>query len=99
MKGAAAAYRYTSAPRPYRLTLRPEGDHWNAYLAPEGVIEGAIKIGSIPLALVKDNQEVQRAFVEVIQTILSKSIAAAGGEIAWPGEPQPVPENEGAGTI
>lgn len=58
-----------------RLAFRKENGYWNAYLAPVDTMEGATLLGSIAMALIVDNLELELQFVDLMQKGLEKELS------------------------
>lgn len=80
-----------------RLALRVEGPRWVAYFAQTHTMDDALEIGSMSMAIVKQNPELKEPFKDLMKSAMSSIIhAAMGKETAWnPGKP--APEHEKAG--
>ena len=82
---------------PFRLALRQEGEWWNAYLADPDTMKEAMKIASIRLSIVKQNESHKQAFIELVQAILADICKLSGFSIKdW--NERPAPEHERSGS-
>jgi len=81
---------------PFRLAMRQEGSMWNAYLAKQGTMEGALLIGSIAIAAVEDEKR-QQAFVNIMGDFVADAIKEMVGVRPTRMEVQQAPEHEKAG--
>ena len=81
-----------------RLALRVEGDWWNAYIAVSGTMEGARLIGSILMATVRDNEDRKKAFMELMQGIMSDAIKEMTGARPLWWEARDAPGHERSGN-
>ena len=81
-----------------RLSMRREGENWNAYYAlPDSIIE-PVFLGSIRIGAITDNQERKTAFMHMMRDIVSDIIETETGERPTWGEPTTAPEHEKSGT-
>lgn len=70
-----------------RLALRDEGEFWVAYYAKPNTMDGAIKLGSIRLHLIKENEELRSEFMTMMKNTVSASIETITGKSAiWTNE-------------
>lgn len=84
--------------QPFRLALRAEGKDWNAYLARQGTMDGAVLMASIRRSLAED-PAVKEAFIETMKLAMGAAVRAVGlGDISWPDPPQQAPESERSGN-
>lgn len=80
-----------------RLALRQEGNHWVAYYALPGTMDGAVWLGAIGMALTR-NPERKRAFMELMQEAVADLIEEhTGTRPVWPHAPTAAPEHERSG--
>lgn len=79
-----------------RLAMRVEGDFWVAYIASEGTMDDAKRIGSIGMGAVA-NPERKQQFMDLMKAVLSDVIKEATGQPPTWNEPQRAPEAERAG--
>lgn len=79
-----------------RLSLREEGDTWNAYYAQVGTMEGAVFLGSIKLAFVQTPDRKQ-AFMDLMRDAVGDLIEEATGIRPVWGGPDRAPEHERSG--
>jgi hypothetical protein len=80
----------TEKPRVGRLALRVEGENWNAYYAMPDTMEGAIPLGSIRLAAVRDNSKRKQMFMDLMQGIIAEFLEEHFGRVAsWTTETAP----------
>jgi hypothetical protein len=81
-----------------RLSLRVEGNNWNAYYAMPDTMEGALWLGSIAMAFVRDHPVRKQAFMDIMRDAVGDIIEQETGvRPTWGGE-QGAPEHERAGT-
>jgi hypothetical protein len=76
-----------------RIALRREGIWWNAYWALPDTMDGAVLIGSIPMAVAETNLEVKEAYMELMRKVVSTLIPGS----IWPEGPHAAPEHERSG--
>jgi len=81
-----------------RLALRVEGEWWNAYVAHAGTMDGAHKVGSILMVAVRDNEARKKAFMKLMQDVMSDVLKEATGLRPLWFEAQAAPEHERAGN-
>jgi hypothetical protein len=79
-----------------RLAMRVEGNHWVAYAATLGTMEGALELGRVQMAVVQ-SPERKRQFMGLMQSYLGEFIAAKTGVPPDWNEPVAGPEHERAG--
>ena len=79
-----------------RLALRREGDFWNAYVAIENTMEGAILIGSIGMGIASV-PKFKRAFMSLMQDAMAHHVKGITGRIEGWNDPVAAPEHEKAG--
>lgn len=81
-----------------RLAFRREGDDWNAYWTPmQHNFDGAQKLGSIRMVMVKESNVLKMEFMALMQKAFEIVIAnLQQGEVTW-GKPKRAPEAERAG--
>lgn len=80
------------------MALRVEGDLWVARYALPDTMDGAVFLGSIQMAIVR-NPKAKAAFMSIMRDAVSKIIKAGTGVApSWP-EPEgvPAPQHERAG--
>ena len=83
--------------RSMRLAFREEGYWWNAYVAEIGTMEGAVLLGSIAMAAVRE-PSVKEQFMETMKVAFGAVVGdLIGGQVTWPNPPQAAPEHERAG--
>ncbi len=80
-----------------RLALRVEGDTWNAYLAHQDTMDGAMLIGSIKMACVQKRAH-KEAFMALMRSVMQDFITDVFGTKPGWGKPQRAPECERAGS-
>jgi hypothetical protein len=81
-----------------RVALRHEGANWNAYYALPDTMNGAIPLGSIKMAFVRDNEERKAAFLNLMRECIADMLEQeTGHRPTFPDGPQPAPEIERAG--
>ena len=80
-----------------RLSLREEGENWNAYYAQVGTMEGAIFLGSIKMKFVFAHQERKEAFMHLMRDAVGDLIEEATGIRPVWGGPESAPEHERSG--
>lgn len=83
---------------PGRLALRVEGDNWNAYFAKHNTMEGAIFMGSIPMAFVVDRPERKEQFMRLMKDCFDDFIEEQTGVRSKWDEPIAAPESERTGN-
>lgn len=80
-----------------RLAMREEGTLWNAYVAEEGTMTGAVLIGSIAMGAVKRDESLRRRFLALMRDAFHEAIkGVTGSEVQW-NDPVRAPEHERAG--
>lgn len=80
-----------------RLAMRHEGSEWVAYYAIDGTMEGSLRLGSIRMAIVKDERRRQQ-FMDLMRDAVGDMLEQIMGvRPEWPHPPQPAPEHEKAG--
>ena len=79
-----------------RLALRHEGNFWNAYVALPDTMEGAFLIGSIAMWAVARSPKFKRAFMDVMQGVMTDHLKALGATVNGY-EERSAPEHERAG--
>lgn len=77
-----------------RLAFRREGRNWVAYWALPDTMEGAIFLGSVPVAACERNQMVKDGFMAIMQEVVSTLLPGA----TWPNRPVPAPKHERSGN-
>lgn len=81
-----------------RLALRHEGDWWNAYYAMTHTMDGAVLLGTIAMAAVVGNEKNKKAFMALMQNVVSDILEKkCGVRPSWPEPPHNAPEHEKAG--
>ena len=80
-----------------RLAMRHEGENWNAYYVLPNSMKDPIFLGSIRMGAVTNNAERKRAFMYMMQEIVSDIIENETGERPTWGGPTAAPEHERAG--
>jgi hypothetical protein len=84
---------------PVRLALRVEGDRWNAYVAHQDRMDGAIWLGSILMTMVTDNPVRRADFIALMQSAMGDVIEGVlGTRPTWPNPPERAPEHERSGS-
>ena len=83
---------------PGRLAFRVEGDNWNAYFAKVDTMEGAIFMGSIPMAFVIDKPERKQAFMDLMKGCFDDFIEGETGIAPTWDQPIRAPEHERTGS-
>ncbi len=81
-----------------RLALRVEGDFWNAYIAAPESMEGAVFMGSIPMAFVANKPERKEAFMNLMKACFDDFIQENIGQLPTWGEPKVAPEKDRTGN-
>ncbi len=82
-----------------RLAFRVEGNRWNAYVAQHDTMDNAIWVGSILMRVIVDNPARKKAFMTLMQAVMSDAIRSALGVCAtWPNPPKAAPEHERSGS-
>lgn len=82
-----------------RLAMRVEGQHWNAYYAMPGTMEGAVYLGSIAMAFVDGKPARRDAFMSLMKEAVADLIEqTTGTRPIWPNGEHPAPEHERAGS-
>jgi hypothetical protein len=79
-----------------RLALRREGDFWNAYVALENTMDGAVLIGSLAMGLASV-PKFKKAFMRLMQDGMSHHIKDIAGRVGAWNDPVAAPEHEKAG--
>jgi hypothetical protein len=87
-----------AGPQIGRLSLREEGENWNAYYAPVGTMEGAIFLGSIRMGLVATNAERKKQFMDLMRECLGDVVFEATGVRPVWGGPERAPQHERSGN-
>ena len=78
--------------------MRHEGNHWNAYYAMPGTMDGAILLGSICMAAIVESPARKTAFMDMMRDVVGEVVAAkTGSQVSWPEGAKPAPEHERAG--
>jgi hypothetical protein len=80
-----------------RLAMREEGSFWNAYIAETSTMRGALLIGCIPMADVRNNIAIKTRFMGLMQDVMTESINEATGAEVSDYEVRPAPEIERGG--
>lgn len=82
-----------------RLTLRAEGNNWNAYYAETGSMVGAVFLGSIALRFVPSGSKNYHTFLDLMREAVADLIEELIGQRpTFPEGLQPAPEHEKAGN-
>jgi len=82
-----------------RLTLRVEGDNWNAYYAMVGTMDQALYLGSIAMSLVQNNRNRKHAFMNLMRDACSELISEiTGRKVVWKHAPKVAPPHERTGS-
>ena len=82
-----------------RMALRVEGDYWNAYLARNHTMDGAMLLGSILLGVIAKSPDRKERFMALMQEALTDAAKDVHGlQLSWPEPPRPAPEHERSGT-
>jgi hypothetical protein len=77
-----------------RLALRVEDDFWRAYYAKPDTMQDAILIGSLHMALARD-EILKAAFMDLMKkSITFMLLEAAETSVVWPNPPQVAPAHE-----
>jgi hypothetical protein len=77
-----------------RLALRGEAGRWNAYWALPNTMQGALFLGSIPLAAINAEPDLKEKFIELMRETVTALIPGA----TWPDPPHAAPEHERGGN-
>jgi hypothetical protein len=78
-----------------RLALRDEGEFWVAYFArSQDSMDGAIKLGSIRMSIVRGDRQMKQRFMELMQISYEQAVIDVTGQIPTWGKPTAAPENE-----
>lgn len=80
-----------------RLAMRHEGNFWNAYFALPDTMDGAVLIGSIVIAGVAGNDNLKKAFMQLMWDVVADILEVRSGVRPTHGEVQGAPEHERAG--
>lgn len=80
-----------------RVAFRQEGENWVAYLAANETMEGALVMGSMPMALSND-MEIKKAFMEFGRICAARCFHIGGMAGATFTEATPAPEHERSGN-
>lgn len=75
-----------------RLAMRVEGDDWVAYFALPTSMDGALRLGSVRMAIVQDPGRKQ-AFVDLMKSYVGDVLAKFGEQPRWK-DPVGAPETE-----
>jgi hypothetical protein len=75
---------------PLRLAMRIEGDKWNAYIARDGTMDGAIWVGSIAFKF-GENEKRREQFLALMSECLAEMIEEMASA---PPERRRAPEQE-----
>lgn len=81
-----------------RLAMRQEGHQWNAYYALPDTMQDAVFLGSIPLAAIHGNEARRKAFLNMMQGVVSDIIADRIGYAPDWTEPRQAPDHERGGN-
>ncbi|MEQ1580892.1 MAG: hypothetical protein ABL964_09895 [Steroidobacteraceae bacterium] len=80
-----------------RLSMRHEGENWNAYYAlPDNMLE-PVFLGSIRMGAVVNNAARKQAFMLMMRDIVSDLIEDSTGTKPTWGDPSRAPDHERAG--
>lgn len=80
-----------------RIAMRAEGHMWNAYYALQETMEGAVFLGSIRLAAVRDNPDRKAAFMQMMRDVVGDALQdQLGARPVW-GGPEKAPGRERGG--
>lgn len=75
----------------FRLAMREEDGFWNAYCAQVDTMQGAVFLGSIPIAAVEE-PELKAAFMDLMMKVLARAVAdIGGGKVTGWEKPKPAP--------
>jgi hypothetical protein len=77
-----------------RLAMRQEGSEWVAYWAKPDTMDGAIKLGSIALLVVKNDQRRTDAFMDIFRSYIVDVFKETTGITPSNFVTQPAPEHE-----
>lgn len=66
---------------PVRLAMREEANFWNAYIAKQDTMEGAILIGSIVMKAVRDDPVRKEIFMTLMQSFMAEMLTSAGFQL------------------
>lgn len=78
-----------------RLAMRIEGDDWAAYYALPDTMEGAFRLGSVKMAIVRDLER-RQMFMDLMRHFIGDILAGKfGEEPTWKTEPAPEHERSG----
>lgn len=81
-----------------RLAMRVEGDWWVAYYAKPDTMDGALRLGSVHMALARI-PEVKQSTLDHFKLVTDHLVKAATGfDLEWPAAPQQAPEHEKSGN-
>ena len=81
-----------------RLAMRQEGGNWNAYYADSDSMKDALFLGSVKMNAIIGRPAIKKAFMAVMQEIVSDIIEEATGHRPdWGGE-HAAPEHERSGN-
>lgn len=80
-----------------RLAFREEGKWWIAYMAPMATMQGATKIGSIRMSMVRASDKAKDAFMEAMKVAFAETIEQVLGKQPVEWETRTAPEHEKAG--
>jgi hypothetical protein len=69
-----------------RIALRVEGDFYNAYYALPDSMKGAIFIGCIRVALIKNDEVRRMQFLDFVRAAIEELLKDRGHNIVWGGE-------------
>jgi hypothetical protein len=81
-----------------RLALREEGENWNAYFAMPGTMQGAIFLGSIRMALIRERPRCRAQFMALMREAVTDILQEATGTRPLFWNEQPAPEDERSGN-
>ncbi len=80
-----------------RLAFREEGKWWIAYMARMGTMEGATKLGSIRMSMVRSSDKAKDSFMATMKLAFAETIEAVMGKKPVEWETRSAPEHEKAG--
>jgi hypothetical protein len=81
-----------------RLAFREEGRMWNAYYALADTMAGALPLGSIALAAVRDHPERKATFMNLMREAVGDIIEEKSGIRPEWRDPEVAPQHERAGS-
>lgn len=80
-----------------RLAFREEGKWWNAYLARMNTMDGATKLGSIRIGVVRGSDKAKDAFMEAMKIAFAEALKGATGHDVQEWDTRRAPEHERGG--